>query len=236
MKKLFLVSIVCFLFSFVYSQNKNLRMSLVASPQISWLKSDYKNVDKDGSTLGINAGLNVDYFFTDNYGVVLGLTISTMGGKLNYMDSIPFKTADKTLLLESKSGSKVRYRLQYLEMPISLKFKTNEIGYITYFGQLGLTPMFNIGAKADISADNFGIDKEKINKEVNVFNAAYHIGGGLEYNLGGNTSVIAGLFYTQGFVDVTTNIDNQEIDGIKYSRKKDKTTLGSVMLKLGIMF
>jgi hypothetical protein len=52
---------------------------------------------------------------------------------------------------------------------------------------------------------------------------AYFIEGGLEYSLGGNTALIAGLGYTSGFMDVT-----------KRSADKFQTRAFSVIL--GVLF
>jgi hypothetical protein len=106
-----------------------------------------------------------------------------------------------------------------------LQFKTNEIGYMTYFMQVGIAPLINIGAIADAKHPNRSFEGNKINKEVRLFSLGYFISGGFEYNLGGSTSFLVGLSYFNGFMDVTSNED-----------VKDKTILNSVALNLGIKF
>jgi hypothetical protein len=62
---------------------------------------------------------------------------------------------------------------------------------------------------------------------VNIFNLGYYIGMGAEYSLGGSTAICIGLYYTNGFLDVTTDHDNQP---------SDKVIMNNVALNLGIIF
>ena len=54
--------------------------------------------------------------------------------------------------------------------------------------------MLRINSKA--SAPNNLLVKDKISDETAFFNLAYSFGGGMEFSVGGNTSIIGGLFYT----------------------------------------
>jgi len=44
----------------------------------------------------------------------------------------------------------VAYKIQYLAVPLGLKLQTNQIGYLTFFSDVGLDPKVMIGGKADI--------------------------------------------------------------------------------------
>jgi hypothetical protein len=99
--------------------------------------------------------------------------------------------------------------------------KTNEIGHFTYYAQMGLRHYFNIGARA--TATGSGLSKDNVSKEINFFNVSYFFGGGVEYNIGGNTSLTAGLFYDNGFTDVLSNDDH-------------KAVLNFVTIRLAVLF
>ena len=74
---------------------------------------------------------------------------------------------------------------------MDLKLQTNQIGYLTFFSDLGLDPKIVIGGKADIPSLN--ISGENAMNELNMFNLSYHITAGIEYSLGGTTALVLGL-------------------------------------------
>lgn len=217
MKK-YIIVIILF-FSFMNSQGQDLRFGVFVDPQLSWLTPDAKNINRDGFRAGIKGGLILDKYFAKNYAFTTGISISNMGGNLHYEDSVTIETLEEDYILNPESS--VEYKLQYVSVPIGLKFKTNEIGYFTFFAQLGFTPQINIKAKADASDNQ--IDNENISKELNLFNMSYFFGGGLEYSLGGNTALMGGIIFNNGFIDVL-------------SSKNVKETLSFLSVRLGIMF
>jgi len=224
MKKLIFTSVIVLFTLISFSQKA--RFGIVASPEINWMKPDTKDVTSDGIRFGINYGINFDIPMGNNAAFSSGLLIDNCGGKLVYNDTIPFQTLDKTDTINKTYV--IDYKLQYISIPIGLKLKTNEIGYITYFANVGITPQLNIGAKATVGKI---IENEKINKEVTVINMNYFIGAGIEYSLSGTTALLIGIYYHNGFVDVTSIPKD-----LKELRKKDKVVLNNVALKVGIMF
>ncbi len=217
MKRYFILIILLPVFSNIKSQD--LRFGVFVDPQFSWITPDARNISRDGIRIGIKGGLIVDKYFARNYAFTTGISISNMGGNLHYKDSVIIETQDTEQTLNP--GSRVEYKLQYISVPAGLKFKTNQIGYFTFFAQLGFTPQINIKAKADASDNQ--IDNENISKELNLLNLSYFFGGGLEYSLGGNTALTGGIIFDNGFIDVL-------------SSKKVKETLSFLSVRLGIMF
>lgn len=178
------------------------RFTFVLSPQISWMKSDMDKVDNGGSKMGYNFGLLVDYFFGDNYAVSSGLTINTTGGKL--------KENDNTL------ESRQRYNLRYIEIPVGLKLRSEDIKRMNIYGRFGLSPQLNIMAK-----DN---DDNGISDEVKLLDLGYHIGGGIEYSVGGKNALVFGLLFNNGFMDITS------------SSYHDKAILNRLVFEFGFIF
>ena len=119
------------------------------------------------------------------------------------------------------SGSKLKYNLQYIEVPLGLKFKTNEIGYTTFYANLGFS--FQVNIKATGKDSYKVIENENIKDEIRLLNMGYYFGAGIEYSLGGNTALIAGINWTNGFIDIT-------------SGNPGKITLGILQLRAGIIF
>ncbi len=59
-----------------------------------------------------------------------------------------YSTDNQSIIIDP--GQSVKMNLQYLDIPLGLKLKTEELGYGTFFLQLGFNPMFNINAHISI--------------------------------------------------------------------------------------
>lgn len=217
MKKYLAIAILVIISTKAFSQNT--RFTVFVDPQFSWMSSDLKSVDNDGSKFGVNIGLNLDKFFAQNYALTTGISIDNTGGNLNFDNEKTLKTNGENPVLPA--GSTINYKLQYINIPLGLKLKTNEIGYWTFFTHLGLNGGINIKATAEV--DGFELENENISEEIRLFNLGYFIGAGVEYSIGGNAAVVLGLTYTNGFVDITDGNDS-------------KVTLRNFAIRVGILF
>ncbi|MCK4629914.1 MAG: hypothetical protein KAT40_00630, partial [Bacteroidales bacterium] len=52
--------------------SQGIRFGFFANPQISWLKPDIKEVTNEGSRSGINIGISMNSYFTNNYAFSTG--------------------------------------------------------------------------------------------------------------------------------------------------------------------
>jgi len=188
---------------------------------MSWLTSDIKSITRDEMKAGFNTGLIMDKYFAENYAFSTGISIWNTGGSLFYIDStgFDFNYGRQPLL----ANSVMTYRMQYINIPISLKLNSNEIGYIRFFAHPGINTHINIKASADVRSDGTTYENENISDAINTISMSYFIGAGIEYSLGGNTALILGLYYQNGFWDITKTKDY-------------KVTIGSVSLRLGVRF
>jgi opacity protein-like surface antigen len=178
------------------------RFGLKLAPNMSWQRPDTKGIDSDGSKFGYTFGLNVEFPVgaNGNYRFGTGLMLNNVGGKLkqeySYVD-----TSGTTLSKELTQDIKLRY----IEVPLTMKLLTNEIGYIRYFGLIGFGAAFNIRAKGDYDVpvpDANGsivgfatLEDEDIKDDVQAFKASLIVGAGMEYNFSGNTAVQIGITY-----------------------------------------
>ena len=217
MKKLILVLTFLLIFTVTYSQKK-FNLTFLASPQISWLKSDSKNSGGSGGLMGFGYGVEGDFFLSsENYALTTGMTVSTVGGSMTYRQSVPF--SGKVLPI----GTKVDYYLTNLEFPLALKMRTRAFDRFRYFAQFGLTNWLNIKSRATTSDGSF--QKERISDEVRFYIIGLNVGGGIEYDLGHGNAFTGGLVYSNGFTDVTSNA------GIN-----DAATLKVLRFRLGFVF
>lgn len=203
----------------LYSQN--MKFTVFVEPKFSWMTPDLKNVDNDGTKLGVNIGLNLDKFFAPNYAIMTGISIDNTGGFLKY-DLVPGKPIKTNGGIDTvPTGSTLEYKLQYINVPIGLKLKTNEIGYFTFFTHLGINAGVNIKATGEV--EGYELENDNISDEIKLFNLGYYIGLGTEYSIGGNTAIVLGITYNNGFVDITTDSNN-------------KVTNSNFAVRIGILF
>lgn len=221
-KLIFCIFILLVFFeSKTFSQKKTV-LGFTVEPNISWFSNDNQTIDVKGVNQGINFGFELDRFFAEKYAISTGLFITGTGGNLAYSDSVFVVTATDTVMIPE--GTKLTYNLNQLKIPIGLKLRTVQIGYSTYFIDFGLNALFRLNSKASGGSI---LDKDAIKDEIQFFNLAYFIGGGMEYTLGGNTSILIAIYYTSTFLDATTDILN---------KPKDYLRIHQLALKAGIIF
>ncbi|MFP4065298.1 MAG: porin family protein [Bacteroidales bacterium] len=182
----------------VHADSPRFMFGLKASPNISWHRPETRGFERDGATIGFSYGLIADYVFVENYAISSGMHILHTGGKLKY----DYRREDNVIVDKRRE-----YSLRYLEFPLTIKLRTEEIGYVTYYGQFGLSLGFNTKAEADESIPQAGGDVISrngidISDETSFVRGAMVIGAGLEYNLGGRTSLMGGLVFNNGFSNV----------------------------------
>jgi len=238
---------------------KPVRLGFLARPALTWLSADNRELDTKGVRPGFSFGFMVDFTIAqnNNYAVATGLLINLAdGGKLKYTDVREPSTNDPI----EQGITDVNHNYQWLEVPLALKLKTNQIGYMTYFGQLGLQGGVKLSAKAngDFQFDSEGedtrlIDQENINDDTRLFNAGLLVGLGAEYNISGNTNILFGITYYRGFTNILkgnviqTNekgeVDYQQVDDgngntilAPVEGAKRRATLGNIALNVGVIF
>jgi hypothetical protein len=183
-----------------------------ADPVISWFSSDTRETRNDGAKAGFNFGLTFNRYFSPNYSFSAGISLLNAGGRLvgNDTTEMEFTNFTSTVL----PGKTVVYKIQYLAIPLGLKLQTNQIGYLTFFSDLGLDPKIIVGGKADIPSLN--IAGENATSELRLFNLSYHVTAGIEYSLGGTTAMVLGLNFDNNFLDITKENGDQPIDKVTH--------------------
>lgn len=224
-KKLSCLVILVFISLFVHAQDPHkLRIGFQFTPEVTWLKSKSINLENRRSMIGFNFGPVFDYNFGSNYAITTGVIISRSRGSLFYEDSTKFNSRPDHLY---SSALTVDYNLQYIELPIAIRLKTNEIGYMTYFGVFGVVPAINISASGEFDdpAEPEYIP-ESFSKDVSLPNLSMLISAGAAYSISTNTSAFLSINFYNGLIDVTDNPKNY----------KTKAVLNRLGLTAGIMF
>ena len=198
---------------------QDVRMGLAVTPNAAWMVStDYDHI-ASGSKLNFGYEFIADLMFSENYALGLGVHIFNTGSDLTYQIESPggISDIDRT------------YSLQYVELPFTFKMRTKEIGYMTIFSKFGFGLGMNV--KSVASQDEHlswvfdgdvwveepsnthvldpGLD---ITNDVNFFRAAMIIGGGIEKNLTGSTSLTIGLNYNAAFSNIHNDVTLVKFD------------------------
>jgi hypothetical protein len=217
MKKLILFFILLSVITNSYSQ-KWFDLTVIASPQVSWMTSDSKYINSGKSQLGYDYGVEGDIFLrSDTYLLVTGMTVCGVGGSLVSNKPLPF---DGRML---PVGTTVNYYLNDLEFPLALKMRTKNFNRVRYFAQYGLTNWINLRTKATTGDSIF--QKQVVKHEIRFYNIGLNIGAGIDYDLGHGNSLTGGLIYADGFSDTTTK-----------ARQKNNTQLNVIRLRVGYVF
>lgn len=226
------------------TEDRKFRFGLHFSPNIAWLNASSDGYEKNGSRLGFTYGLSAEFFLAKNYLFSTGFSLSSLGGNLRY----PGLYHDETNNVFLKTNIDQSYNLKYVEIPLSLKLRTNEIGYLTYYGNFGFRTGINYGAKGDFDykTQNISRKDEDIKKDIAFLNMWLIVGIGAEYSISGNTALMIGLTFNNGFINTLSNnvyeLKEGEAKTINnntepvFSSKKANATLNYFSLDLGIYF
>ncbi|MCX2576017.1 porin family protein [Pedobacter sandarakinus] len=182
-------------------KNYGFRLGLTATPTIGWIKPEKGKTD--GVALGFSYGLIGDFNFAPNYSFSTGLTITSINGKSTEVDVPPYGNA---IIAGSPipQAYDLKYKMQYIEIPLTIKLKTIKRDGTRYYGQFGLNNGFNISAKQDAKNGNTTVASNlNISDYTNFYRAALVIGGGGEFDISGNTSIVAGVTLNNGFTNIT---------------------------------
>lgn len=230
---------------------KPVRLGFVAAPALTWLSVENREIDSKGLRAGFSFGALVDFTIAKNanYAFSTGLMMNMAdGGNLNNLTVVPERGVPGGL---EPAMRDVSLSLQYLQVPLTLKLKTNEIGYMSYYGQLGLQGGIKIGARENGEYEYLRdpnsrvvIERENVNDETQLFNAGMLVGIGTEYNISGSTYLVFGLSYYHGFTNVLSNSvllldqDGEVVfdNGVPLTGGKRRGTLRNITLNVAVIF
>lgn len=214
--KIKILALISFFIYTLNGQSQDIRFGITANPSLVWVSPDNQFIEGDGARFGFNFGLVVDYVFgqQDRYAINTGLNLLVSGAKLKGVDS---SNASLT--------SELTARINYLEIPLSIKLRSNQIGYLTYYGQLGFTPQFAIRQRADYTLFEDDVITEEVDNikfddipvypitidKVRPFNIGLLVEAGVEYDISENTALMGGIFFNAGFLDMFKDSDSERV-------------------------
>jgi len=229
----------------VAAVGRKLQIGFRVSPNVTWAKIKSGPAERSGTGLGFSYGLEANYKFGPNYFLCIEALVTSMKNSIALKDS--FYQGDGTVG-SYYNDVKQAYKFQYVQVPLTMKMKTNTINGTRYFFQAGLAPSVLISRNVKVSADkplptdgewfspnasdrdagDFQLDPNNSNtkafdNKIGIFRVPLVLGAGIEYDLSGNTAFTAGIRWDNGFTDIF----------------RDKNTVGInnyLGLSLGILF
>ena len=208
MKNNFFVVLISLMPFFLNAQEikKTTQLGFTTTPNIAWMSSNgNSSFESAGSSSGFSYGIIADLGFSENYFFATGFTLTSLNSKAT------------TETKESK------YHLQYIEIPLTLKLKSNVSKIGRLYGQFGLGTGIKVKATEDYhtrGAATGASDGVNISKEVNLFRLGLIAGAGAEWKVA-NLNILTGVTYNNGFTNV-----------IKESSRRNSY----VALNLGVFF
>jgi hypothetical protein len=243
MKKIVFLLGLLFLAGVELTAQSAYRFGFQVSPNFTWLSNNERNINGNGTNLGVKVGVIGEKFLggEDKYLFTFGVGFAfNQGGTLQHDIGGDFWTnslSEDDPLRDLPAGVNLKYGIQYVEIPIGLKLRTQEFGYLRYFVEPAFTLGLRTQARGSIDGAG-GISTEGIDikEDVSFFNLSLGIGGGIEYSLGENLSLIGGLSYQGGFTDISVDDGQQKADGQPPVAEDSKAKLNSITIRIGVMF
>lgn len=212
------------------AQEQDVHLGLVLAPNLSHgISRDYSH-EPLGTSVRFGYGFIFDWKFTDTYAIGTGVNVFHAGANIGQ-----FVATDTTTVQRVEWG----VRNQYVEVPLTFKMRTKEIGYTTYYGQFGVGLGLNVRAEVDERSHvAWGRDSQadawapvpqdapdaealrrNVEEQTRWFRPSLIVGLGAERALLGKTALCAGIAYNLGLANqfsgqtiVRTNTSGQPVD------------------------
>ncbi len=221
---------------------QDVRFGFQASPVLSWMNTDNNRINSSGQNLGLKLGMLGEFYFRENYAVSsgIGFWFNAGGTLLHEYSGIYWDPAILPPGVDTMPDMvKLKYGIQFVEIPIGLKMRTKEFGYNRFYVEPALALGFKTQARGTAIGQGLGEEVEKLNirKEVNPFNLSWGIGAGLERSISQSTSLVLGLAFQVGFADLTRNRGQTFVPNRPEPvRENSKGKANGLILRLGVLF
>ena len=212
MKKIALALGFLFVFQGLSMAQQDFRFGIQASPTWSWMRTNDKFLESNGSNWGLKFGVVGEYYFAYNYAFMTGLGFGfNHGGTIlnGYSQGAFWPNTDLSdpRLDTLSMDAKLHYRVTYVEIPFGLRFRggSSEDSRLKFYAE---APVFTLGFVSKALGDIRGntpitTEDENIRKDVNGLSLSWGVGGGIEYEIAPSATIVAGLFFQQQFTDMT---------------------------------
>ncbi|MDA0913312.1 MAG: outer membrane beta-barrel protein [Bacteroidetes bacterium] len=189
------------------THGQGFHLGLNIAPNTAFADAREFSHQRDGALAHFGYGFIFDALFTETYAFGTGVNIFYTGGRVVYFEG---SNADD---VTSIRRVQLDQKLQYVEIPLTFKMRTKEIGYTTYYGQFGVGLGLNVRAEGTRVASEFAVqDSSGLQLEPTplnpgdatlvslvdqtlLFRPSLIVGLGMERRFTGTTALALGLRY-----------------------------------------
>ena len=203
-----------FLFSPNDAQSQGYHLGLQLSPNVSMAQPRELSHAAVQSEAHFGYGFVFDAMFTEKYAIGTGVNVFYNGGITQHL---AFQEDENGL---SIAAVQLVQKQQYVEIPLTFKMRTTEIGYTTYFGQFGVGFGLNVRSEGRQKTTSFATldslgsvielvfsqpaleaaESQQVSMadRTRLFRPSMIIGLGAERRLTGSTALVVALRYNVG--------------------------------------
>lgn len=215
------------------------RLGYHLSPSLSWMATNNDSIQSNGVKWGFKTGLIAEKYFDKNYAITSGVNIVFgYGGTLNHARGgliFPDSKFNNDTLRYIPDNTNIRYSFQMIEIPVGIKLRTDEIGYMRYY--LNMPFLFQFRTRA--LGTYLSQEQESIARDVKFINLSWGFGGGFEYGIANDTALNVGVFFHNGLIDITTNRDTRLYDtngNLTSNQENSRAIINGLTFRLGVLF
>lgn len=252
------------------------RFGIMGYSTIGWLSPENEKMfSSDKLGLGFGWGLNTEFYLNKTTSFRTGFSLSNFQASINYYDDqltlnkevyyvlnddLDFQNWEQGANPPSGKLYKLntrKYNISYVNLPLILKLKTTEIGYLTYFGEFGAVLGFKTKTAVDdnhkqvewdsVSGtfSDIGINSEitdlNLDNGIQPLRAGITLGAGAEYNFSGSTSLFFQANWNYFMTNQMTKEENENYlralsTSSGFESVDSKSIPGSVNITIGILF
>ena len=196
------------------AQSQGYHLGLQLAPNVSMAEPRELSHAAIQSEAHFGYGFMFDAMFTEKYAIGTGVNVFYNGGITQHL---AFQEDENGLSIEAVQ---LVQKQQYVEIPLTFKMRTNEIGYTTYFGQFGAGFGLNVRSEGSQKTTSFATldslgsvtevvfsqsaleaaESEQVSMadRTRLFRPSMIIGLGAERRLTGSTALVFALRYNVG--------------------------------------
>lgn len=196
------------------AQSQGYHLGLQLAPNVSMAEPRELSHAAIQSEAHFGYGFVFDAMFTEKYAIGTGVNVFYNGGITQHL---AFQEDENGLSIEAVQ---LVQQQQYVEIPLTFKMRTNEIGYTTYFGQFGAGFGLNVRSEGSQKTTSFATldslgsvtevvfsqsaleaaESEQVSMadRTRLFRPSMIIGLGAERRLTGSTALVFALRYNVG--------------------------------------
>ena len=202
MKKTFFTLLVLFLtFAAVQTaraidNSSQYILGIHVDPMLSWFSSDNNRFSGSAASIGMNAGIEVEYKFARRYSFLSGASIDLRGASLYYRQDGYKLNSRYDGKIDILAGKTLDTHIRAFSIPLALNMRAIEIGYTTFYATAGL--LLSVPFYEDAKLDGVARRTSRMYSPLFV---NYMLRLGVEYSLGGSSAIQAGLVFDGSFLN-----------------------------------